>query len=235
MEEKPEIYYKIRLAILVVIVALLIATIGWLAGVNGRVNTVANRIVNEKKAISELTTAVASLSAKVENLTLKASTLSSKVKINLPSLTSTYISVQQMTYSNILYNAPLTIPSTVTLETKSSTNIDTFRSILRSTKIYEITEYNGTYNLAYSAKFGTTYSIQIVSSPFPDRIMSLVKKLRSLGQPAFEINYASQSGLFIGVFPSYSQAKQYASTISSTSIISLVGTKPHNWIERAIP
>lgn len=235
MEEKHEIYYKVRLAILVAIVGLLIATIGWLAGVNGRVNSVAKQIDSEKTAISSLNTLVASLTAKVDDITLKASRLSNNIKVNLPTLSSTYISIQSMKYTTILKNAPLTVSSSAILDTISSTDIKSFKSILEGTGAYEITEYNGMYNLAYQNNFGTTYSIQIVSSPYPDRVMDLVKKLRSLGQPAFEINYANQSGLFIGVFPTYSQAKEYASSISSTSILSIVGTGPKNWLPRKIP
>jgi len=235
VEEKSEIYYKIRLVILVVIVGLLIATIGWLAGVNGRMNSVEKQVNNEKVAISSLTTAVASLTAKVDDLTLKASRLSSNIKVNLPTLSSTYVSIQSMKYTTILRNAPLTIPSSATLATISSTDIKSFNSILEGTRIYEITEFNGTYNLAYPANFGMTYSIQLVSSPYPDRVMNLVKNLRSIGQPAFEINYANQSGLFVGVFPTYSQAKEYVSSIGSTSIVSIVGTKPQNWLPRKIP
>ncbi len=233
MGEKTDVYSKIRMVILLSIVAIIIAIIGWMATLNGRVTGIKEKINSEQNSVSSLLTSVASLTEKID--TLKASRLTSKVSVNLPSLVSTYTSIQPMKYITLLRNAPLTISSSVELTTISSTDITSFKSILEKTKLYEIMESNGIYNIAYPALFGETYSIQLLSSPYPDRVMNLLKNLRGVNQPAFKIDYANQSALFLGVFSTYSKAKKYLASIDSTSLASIVGTKPSGWLLRRIP
>ncbi len=233
MGEKTDVYSKIRMVILLSIVAIIIAIIGWMATLNGRVTGMKEEIKSEQNSVSSLLTSVASLTEKID--TLKASRLTSEVSVNLPSLVSTYTSIQPMKYITLLRNAPLTISSSVELTTISSTDITSFKSILEKTKLYEIMESNGIYNIAYPALFGETYSIQLLSSPYPDRVMNLLKNLRGVNQPAFKVDYANQSALFLGVFSTYSKAKKYLASIDSTSLASIVGTKPSGWLLRRIP
>ncbi len=231
MGEKTDVYSKIRMVILLALVAVIIAVIGWMASLNGRITGIKEEVKNEQNSISSILTSVASLTEKVD--TLKASRLTDKVMVNLPSLVSTYASVQPMKYVTLLRSAPLTIPSSIELTTVSSTDITSFKSILEKTRIYEIMESNGTYSIAYPASFGKTYSIQLLSSPYPDRVMDLLKTLRGAGQPAFKIDYPSQSALFLGVFSTYSKADKYLKSIDSTPLISVVGTS--KWLLRRIP
>ncbi len=231
MTEKTDVYSKIRMVILLALVAIIIAVIGWMASLSGKVASMKENINNEQDSISSLLTSVASLTEKVD--TLKASRLN-RVAVNLPSLVSTYTSIQPMKYTALLRNAPLTVPSSVELSTVSSTDVTFFKTILEKTRIYEIMEYNGVYSLAYPASFGKTYSIQLLSSPYPDRIIDLLKTLREMNQPVFKIDYASQSALFLGVFSTYSKAKEYLKSINSTTLTSVVGSKPSNWLPRRL-
>lgn len=233
MGEKTDVYSKIRMVILLALVAIIIAIIGWMSTLGGRITSMKEEIKNEQNSISSLLTSMASLTEKVN--TLEASRLTNRVAVNLPSLVSTYTSIQPMEYITLLRSAPLTVPSSIELSTVSSTDITSFKSILEKTRIYEIMENNGTYSIAYPASFGKTYSIQLLSSPYPDRIMDLLKTLRGISQPVFKIDYANQSALFLGVFSTYLEAKEYSKSINSTSLTSVVGTKPSKWLPRRIP
>ncbi len=233
MEEKPGLYSKIRLILLVALIVLSIGTLSWVVAINGSMGGMNDRIAQNQSAISSMTTKLASITDKLS--TLEATRLSSNISVSLPSLSSTYVSVQPVSYTLMLNKAPLTINSSETLSTVVSTNLESFKSILEANSVYEITEASGTYYLAYPANFNKTYSIQMLSSPYPDRVLNLVQQLRGLGLPAFKIDYASQSGLFIGVFNTYSAAEGYAQTISSSAVINVVGSGSSNWMPRTIP
>jgi len=157
------------------------------------------------------------------------------VTVNLPSLSATSVNVQPLEYTSLLRDAPLSLSSSLTLSTISSSNLSAFKTELSKYKVYEITQANGKYYLSYPASFGTTYSLQMLSSPYPDRVLDIVKTLRSMGQPAFKIDYASQSALFLGVFPTSSEGVAYRSTLDSTLLVKIVGTKPSGWMIRRIP
>ncbi len=233
MNKDSNAYYAARLVILLSLIGVVLALIGWMVSLNGRMNEIENALKDEQKSISSLLTSVASVTEKVENLS--TSRLSSNVSINLPSLGSTSVSVQPIGYTSLLREAPLTLPASISLSTVSSTNLNDFKSILSKTNTYEIAQYDGKYFLAYPALFGKTYSIQILSSPYPDRVMDILKTLRSMSQPAFMINYANQSALFIGVFPTYSEVKGYLASLDASSLTKVVDTKPSEWVLRTIP
>ena len=226
-------YYVVRLVILLSLVAIVLVLIGWMVGLNGKVNEVTNSLKEEQKSISQLLTSVASVTEKVE--TLSASRLSNNVSVSLPTLGATSVDVQPMEYSTLLRDAPLTVPPDAKLSTISSSNLNAFKSILSKENVYEIAQANGKYYLAYKGSFGKTYAVQILSSPYPDRVLDILKTLRSMGQPAFEVDYANQSALFLGVFPTYSEGKAYLTTLDATPIAKIVGTSPSGWLLRSIP
>jgi hypothetical protein len=233
--DKQNLYSMIRLVLLIVFIVVALGALIWVADLSGKINSIDNRTLSAQTAVASLTTKVASLTANITKLnSLKVTRLSTQMSINLPTLQSTYISLQSITYPLLLANAPQSLSSNVNLVTVTATNLDAVKPILSSTNVYEITEMNGIYYLAYPGS-GVTYSIQVLSSPYPDRVLSLVKALRSAGVPAFKIDYSTQSGLFIGVFPDYTSATNYANAISNSTVTSIVGSGASSWLARQIP
>ncbi|WP_036224925.1 hypothetical protein [Mesoaciditoga lauensis] len=226
-------YYVVRLVIFFSLVGIVLVLIGWMVGLNGKVNDMAATLKDEQKSIASLLTSVASVTEKVESLT--ASRVSNNISVNLPSLGATSVNVQPIGYTALLRDAPLSLSASVALSTISSTNLSTFKPILSKVNTYEIAQANGEYYLAYPAAFGKTYSIQLLSSPYPDRVLDILKTLRSMGQPAFKIDYANGSALFLGVFPTYSDVKKYFTTLDASPIVKVAKTKPSNWVLRTIP
>ncbi len=233
MSKDNNAYYVARLVILLSLIGIVLILIGWMVGLNGKVNGMATSVKNENEKISQLLTAVASVTEKVESLS--ASRLSNNVTVSLPSLSSTSVSVQPLEYTSLLRDAPLSLSSSVTLSTISSTNLNAFKAVLSKYSVYEITQANGKYYLSYPASFGKTYSFQVLSSPYPDRVLDIVKTLRTMGQPAFKIDYANQSALFLGVFPTPSEGRAYRSTLNASTLVKVLGTKPSEWVLRHIP
>ncbi len=232
MGKESNVYYVVRVVIFLSLIGVVLALIGWVVSLNGRLNEIGNSLRSTEMEVRDLTTSVASLTEKVSNLSISASRLSGNISVNLPSLGATSVSLQPISYVSLLRNAPLSIPSTLVMSTISSTNLNGLKATLSTTKVYEITEFNGVYYLSYPANFGKTYSIQLLSSPYPDRVMNIVKTLRTMGKPAFAINYADQSALFVGVFPTYKAADEYQKTLNATSLKSIVGTT--KWLPRLI-
>ncbi len=135
-------------------------------------------------------------------------------------------------YNVLLENAPRVLPL-YPLTTLSSTDLKAFKSALSFNNYYEITKMGKEYFLAYPG-IGTTFSIQILSSAFPKKVLKFVRMLRDQQIPAFEISYTNTSALFIGVFPDYESASEYASKISKIVFQSVKAT-PSSWIIRPIP
>ena len=135
-------------------------------------------------------------------------------------------------YNVLLENAPRVLPL-YPLTTLSSTDLKAFKSALSFNNYYEITKMGKEYFLAYPG-IGTTFSIQILSSAFPKKVLKFVRMLRDQQIPAFEISYSNTSALFIGVFPNYESASEYASKTSKIVFQSVKAT-PSSWIIRPIP
>ncbi len=232
MGKEGNVYYVVRLVIFLTLIGVVLALLGWVTSLNGRLKEVGNSLRSTEAQIQDLTTSVASLTEKVSALSISASRLNQNISVNLPSLGATSVSLQSMGYVSLLRNAPLSVPSSLMMSTVNSSSLQSFKSVLSKVKTYEITEFNGVYYLAYPADFGKTYSIQLLSSPYPDRVMDVVKTLRSMGKPAFAINYANQSALFLGVFPTYKEAKAYQQSLNATALKAIIGTA--KWLLRPI-
>jgi flagellar basal body-associated protein FliL len=233
--DKQNMYSMIRVVLLVVFIVVALGALIWVASLSGKLSSVEQKTSSAQTAVASLTTRVASLTASITKLkSSNVTRLSSQISVNLPTLQSTYISLQSVTYPLLLTNAPESLSSSLSLTTITATNLDSLKPILSTTGTYEITQVNNLYYFAYPGS-GLTYSIQILSSPYPDRVLSLVKALRSAGVPAFKIDYASQSGLFIGVFPDYNSASNYANAISTPNITSITGSGASSWLVRTIP
>ncbi len=233
--DKQNMYSVVRVVLLVVFIVVALGALIWVASLNGKINNIDRKASSAQTAVASLTTRIASLTASIAKLKSVSTTrLSSSVSVNLPTLQSTYISLQSITYPLLLANAPESLSSNISLTTITATNLDALKPLLSSTNTYEITQMNNLYYFAYPGS-GVTYSIQVLSSPYPDRVLSLVKSLRSAGVPAFKIDYSSQSGLFIGVFPDYNSASTYANAISTPNVTSIVGSGASSWLIRTIP
>ncbi len=183
------------------------------------------KIANTQSNITSLTNQVGSLIANLQSL-------------SAPSQTSQPVSSQATSPQNglmaLILNSTQSLSSNVTLTTTTATSLSAINFILSGVNTYEITQENGLYYVAYPGN-GVTYSIQILSSPYPDRVLALVKSLRNLGIPAFKIDYSTQSALFIGVFTGYTPALNYANSISSNSnLTSMIGSVS-SWLIRTIP
>lgn len=177
-------------------------------------------------SVQTLKTQVSNNTATIQALSNEITTL--KSEINPIKLSKTF-----MKYSILFENAPRTFPP-LPLNTVSATNLEDFIPILSVNNFYEITQMNGQYFLAYPAAGGSTFSIQILSSPYPDRVLKIVNLLRGQNIPAFNIQYGNQFSLFVGVFPNYTFATQYASTISQM-IYPTVSSTMSSWLIRQIP
>ncbi len=233
--DKQNLYSMIRLVLLIVFIVIALGALIWVAGLSGKINGIDQKISNAQTSVASLTTRVASLTSNITKLnSLNITRLSTQMSINLPTLQSTYLSLQSVTYPLLLANAPESLNSNVSLTTITATNLNAVKPILSSTNVFEVTQVNGIYYLAYPGS-GVTYSIQVLSSPYPDRVLELVKSLRSAGIPAFKIDYSTQSGLFIGVFPDYTTASNYANAISNSTVSGIVGSGASSWLPRQIP
>lgn len=136
-------------------------------------------------------------------------------------------------YNILLENAPRTIPI-LPLATIAATDLEDFLPVLSVNNLYEITQVGTQFFLSYPAVGGTTFSIQILSSPHPERVLKIIDVLRKQNIPSFDIQYGDQYGLFTGVFPNYAIANQYASSISEL-IFPTVGSTMSSWLIRQIP
>jgi len=136
-------------------------------------------------------------------------------------------------YSTLLNNAPRIFPI-YPLTTIESTSLEKFTNIISMNgDIYEIGKMGGMYYLAYPS-LGTTFSIQVLSSPYQNRVVGIVNTLREESIPAFAITYGNETGLFVGVFPNYTIATEYASDISN-EMYQTVGSTESSWLIRTIP
>ncbi|GEM_PF-1979340 len=182
---------------------------------------------------SGLNATVQNLKAQVSNDTAMVQTLSGELNNLKSEINPMKFSKSFMQYPILFENAPRTLPS-LPLNTVTATNLEAFIPILSVNNVYEITEMNGRYFLAYPMVEGSTFSIQILASPYFDRVLKIVNILRGQNIPAFNIKYGNQFELFVGVFPNYTYATQYASTISLT-IFPTVGSTSSSWLIRQIP
>ena len=135
-------------------------------------------------------------------------------------------------YSVLLENAARILPL-YPLTTLDSTDLKNFKKVVSFNDFYEITKMGDEYFIAYPG-VGTTFSIQVLSSSFPKKVLRLVSSLRAQQIPAFEIPYPNTTALFIGVFPNYKLASEYASQTSQI-IFQTVKATPSSWIIRPIP
>jgi hypothetical protein len=135
-------------------------------------------------------------------------------------------------YSVLLENAARILPL-YPLTTLNSTDLKSFKKVISFNNFYEITKMDDEYFIAYPG-VGTTFSIQVLSSSFPKKVLRLVNSLRAQQIPAFEIPYPNTTALFIGVFPNYNLASEYASKTSEI-IYQTVKATPSSWIIRPIP
>ncbi|MCL4408678.1 MAG: hypothetical protein M1542_08050 [Thermotogae bacterium] len=190
----------------------------------GKISSEDQKIANTQSNITSLTNQVGSLISNLQSLSAS-------------SQTSQPVSSQTQSQSGfmaLISSSTQSISSNVTLTTTTSTSLSAVNAMLSGINTYEIAQENGLYYVAYPGK-GVTYSIQILSSPYPDRVLALVKSLRNLGIPAFKIDYSTQSALFIGVFTGYTPALNYANSITSNpNVTSMIGTVS-SWLIRTIP
>jgi hypothetical protein len=191
------------------------------------------KIIAEDQKINNTQSNLTSLTNQVGNLLTSLQSLSTSSQSSQPSNTVAS-SVPSSGANPIMMNATQSLNSSISLKTITATSLSAVSSIVSNVNAYEITPVNGIYYLAYPGS-GVTYSIQVLSSPYPDRVLSLVKALRSAGVPAFKIDYSTQSGLFIGVFPDYTSATNYANAISNSTVTSIVGSGASSWLARQIP
>ncbi|MGC8545701.1 hypothetical protein [Athalassotoga sp.] len=182
---------------------------------------------------SGLNMTVQTLKTQISNNTTTIQALSGELTTLKSEINPVKLSKPFMQYSILFENAPRTLPS-FPLNTVTATNLEDFIPILSVNDFYEITQMNKQYFLAYPAAGGSTFSIQILSSPYSDRVLKIVNLLRGQNIPAFDIQYGSQFSLFAGVFPNYVAATQYASAISS-AIFPTVGSTLSSWLIRQIP
>lgn len=196
---------------------------------SGKISSEDQKISNTQSNVTSLTNQVGSLLSNLQSL-------------SVPSQTSQAVSSQPAAPSQsgnalmtLISNSAQSINSNMTLTTTTATSLSAVNSILSGVNNYEITQENGLYYIAYPGN-GVTYSIQILSSPYPDRVLALVKSLRNIGIPAFKIDYSTQSALFIGVFTGYTPALNYAHSMNSdSSVTSMVGSTLSSWLIRTIP
>ncbi len=227
------------------------------ATLNDQISKIEKIVATQSSTIASLTSYVrnmyADLSAKILSEDQKISTTQSNLSAlsnqvgsllsNLQNLAQPQPSTSQQTIvassTNplmplILGGAPSLNPS-VNLYTTTATSLSGVNAILSGVTTYEITKSDGIYYVAYPGK-GTTYSIQILSSPYSDRVLALVNTLRNIGIPAFKIDYSNLSALFIGVFTGYNAALNYANSISANpAVTSIVQSTVSSWLIRQIP
>ncbi len=191
----------------------------------GKISSEDQKIANTQSNITSLTNQVGSLITNLQSLSAQSQTSQP-----VPSQTAS----PQNALMALISNSTQSISSNVTLTTTTATSLSGVNSILSGVNTYEVTQENGLYYVAYPGN-GVTYSIQILSSPYPDRVLALVKSLRNAGIPAFKIDYSTQSALFIGVFTGYTPALNYANSISANSnVTSMIGSVS-SWLIRTIP
>lgn len=193
------------------------------------------KILTEDQKISTTQSNLSALSNQVGNL-----------MANLQSLTTSLQTSQQQSLSAsgpasgsnlmaLIAGAAPSLGSNVNLVTTTATSLNGVNSIISGARVYEITESDNLYYVAYPGK-GVTYSIQILSSPYPDRVLAIVNALRNIGIPAFKIDYSNLSALFIGVFTGYNPALNYANSISANpNVTSIVQSTVSSWLIRQIP
>ncbi len=192
----------------------------------GKISSEDQKIANTQSNITSLTNQVGSLIANLQSLSAQSQT-------SQPVSSQTTTSSQNAIMTLIL-NSPQSLSPNITLTTTTATSLAGVNSILSGVSTYEVTQENGLYYVAYPGN-GVTYSIQVLSSPYPDRVLALVKSLRNAGIPAFKIDYSTQSALFIGVFTGYTPALNYANSISANpNITSMIGSVS-SWLIRTIP
>ncbi|MGC8544472.1 hypothetical protein [Athalassotoga sp.] len=194
----------------------------------GKISSEDQKIANTQSNVTSLTNQVGSLISNLQSLSAPSQT-SQPVSSQTSSQTQS-----QSGFMALISSSAQSISSNVTLTTTTSTSLSAVNAMLSGINTYEIAQENGLYYVAYPGK-GVTYSIQILSSPYPDRVLALVKSLRNLGIPAFKIDYSTQSALFIGVFTGYTPALNYANSITSNpNVTSMIGTVS-SWLIRTIP
>ncbi len=191
------------------------------------------KIITEDQKIADAQSNLSSLKSQIANVLANLATLSSPSVQQAPQ-TSQPSSSQAASSPSFITGANPSMSSNVVLTTVTATTLSAVNSIISSVSTYEVTQVNGLYYVAYPGS-GVTYSIQILSSPYPDRVLALVQSLRSAGIPAFKIDYSTQSALFIGVFPTYMTALNYANSVSNSNVVSIVGSGISSWLVRQIP
>lgn len=199
------------------------------ADLAGKISSEDQKIANTQSNITSLTNQVGSLISNLQSLSAPSQT-------SQPVSSQTSLQTQsQSGFMALISNAAQSIGSNVTLTTTTATSLSAVDSMLAGVNTYEIAQENGLYYVAYPGN-GVTYSIQMLSSPYPDRVLALVKSLRNLGIPSFKIDYSTQSALFIGVFTGYTPALNYANSINANpNVTSLVGSGVSSWLIRTIP
>lgn len=182
---------------------------------------------------SGLNTTVQTLKTEISNNTTTVQTLSEELQTLKSEINPVKLSKPFMKYQILFENAPRTLPL-LPLNTVTATNLEDFLPILSVNSFYEITQVGTQFFLAYPAVGGATFSIQILSSPYSERVLKIINILRGQNIPSFDIQYGDQYSLFAGVFPNYMIATQYASSISKL-IFPTVGSTISSWLIRQIP
>ncbi len=182
---------------------------------------------------SSLNMTVQSMKSEISNNSAMISSLSNQVEALKSTVNPVKITPSFLKYDILFQNASRTLPS-LPLNTIESTNLQDFSNVLSMNEYYEITKFGDRYFLAYPAVGGSTFSIQVLSSPYSERVMKIINNLRGQNIPAFDIQYGSQYSLFVGVFPNYVVATQYASAVSEM-IFSTTGATYTSWLIRQIP
>ncbi len=196
----------------VIAITISISLLVLFTGMNMTVQTLKTELYNDETAIQSLSQEISDLKSGVNAIRL---------------------SKPFMKYDILFNDAPEILPK-LPLNTVTATSLEDLSPILSVNSLYEIMQMSNQYFLAYPAIGGSTFSIQILSSPYFDRVLKNVRTLRGADIPAFEIQYGNNAGLFIGVFPTYTLATQYASSISQI-LFSTVGSTMSSWLIRQIP
>ncbi len=183
--------------------------------------------------LTNVSNTVRSFEAQISNNNSNVTALNERMSDLESDLNSIRLSKPLMGYDTLFVDAPEVLPP-LPLNTVTATNLKDLMPILSVNTLYEITKVKDRYFLAYPFMDGSAFSIQILSSPYSDRVLKIVRTLRGESIPAFEIPYEKTNGLFVGIFPSYAVAFEYANSISKT-IYPTVNSTLSSWLIRQIP
>ncbi|MGC9139718.1 hypothetical protein [Athalassotoga sp.] len=193
------------------------------------------KILSEDQKISTTQSNLSALSNQVGSLISNLQSLTTQPQPSSSQPAQTVVASSTNPLMSLIAGAAPSLSPSISLLTTTATSLSGVDAILSGVTTYEITKSNSIYYVAYPGK-GTTYSIQILSSPYPDRVLALVNALRNIGIPAFKIDYLNLSALFIGVFTGYNAALNYANSISANpAVTSVVQSTVSSWLIRQIP